>query len=328
MRLPWLKFAIAAAAVSLPLAGQNNQSFSPPMPPTAPAPRATAAPAQASPSSTQKPAEAPKTAPATPVAKSPKQATAKGRHGKKKVEVAKEPELPPPPPPPPPTPEQMPANPPQVSYLNGQLTIQSTNATLSSILNAVRQQTGAQIELPAGSGSERVATRIGPGPARDVIASLLSGSAFDFLILGTTNSPGGVQRVILTPRAKTGATGSVNMAGMVQRPAAAQPEPDENNNTEEEAEAPEPPEQEPPQPPMEAAPVPPTQPGPGMAQPQAGAQPPVTAPPQPGSPVVPVPNPGQQPPQASSPDQQGNTGPQVKTPEQMLQELQKMAPKQ
>jgi hypothetical protein len=291
MRLSWLKIAIAAAAVSLPLAAQNNQLFSPQMPPTAQAPRPTAVPAQAPPSSAQKPAQAQKTIATAPAAKSHKPATTKGRHGKKKkvVEVAKAPELPPPPPPPPPTPEQMPANPPQVSYLNGQLTIQSTNATLSSILSAVRQQTGAQIDLPPGTGSERVATRVGPGPARDVIASLLSGSTFDFLILGTPNSPGGVQRVILTPRStgKTGAAGSLNMAGMVQRPAASEPD---ENNTEEEAETPEPPEQEPPQ------------------------QPPMTA----------VPNPPQQPP----PDQQGNTAPKVPTPDQLLQELQGMAPKQ
>lgn len=330
MRCVWLKFAIAVAAASVPLAlaAQNNQLFSPSMPPTAQAPRPTSAPVQVPPASVQqKPADAPKTAVTAPGAKSAQApVSAKARRGKKKVEVAKEPELPPPPPPPPPTPEQMPANPPQVSYLNGQLTIQSSNATLSSILNAVRQQTGAQIELPPGSGSERVATRVGPGPARDVIASLLSGSAFDFLILGTPDSPGGVQRVILTPRA---APVSSNSAGMAQPPAVSQPETDDNINSDEEAGAPEPPDQQPPQPSAESVPTPPTQPARGMAQPPAGVQSPINAPPQPGSPVAPLANPQQQQPQASSPDQQGNNGPQVKTPEQMLQELQKLAaPKQ
>jgi hypothetical protein len=325
MRLCWLKIGIAAVAISLPLTAQNNPLFAPHTS-TATPPGTAAGPGQASPNSAQTTVTPQATTKASPGKSARTEPSAAKRHDKsRKVEVAKAPELPPPPPPPPPTPEQMPANPPQVSYLNGQLTIQSTNATLSSILNAVRQQTGAQIDLPPGAGSERVATRVGPGPARDVIASLLSGSSFDFLILGSPNSPGGVQRIILTARSKAGATGSVNMAGMAQRPAP-QPQAEENNPAEEEAEAPEPPEQEPPQPPMESAPVP--QPGPGMTQPQAGGQPPATVAPQPGSPIVPGPTPEQQPPQASSPDQQGNTGPQVKTPEQMLQELQKLAPKQ
>src|SRR5690242_19004670 len=77
--------------------------------------------------------------------------------------------------PPPLTPEQMPAQPPQVSYLNGQLTIIAPNSTLGDILNAVQKQTGADIEVPSGA-SERIAGRMGPGPARDVIAQLLNGS--------------------------------------------------------------------------------------------------------------------------------------------------------
>src|SRR5439155_9036157 len=87
-------------------------------------------------------------------------------------------------PPPPPTPEQLPAQPPQVSYLNGQLTIISQNSTLSDILTAVRRQTGAQIEIPAAA-SERVAGRMGPGPARTVIAELLNGSHFDYVMIAS-----------------------------------------------------------------------------------------------------------------------------------------------
>ena len=77
---------------------------------------------------------------------------------------------PPAPPAPPPTLEQLPAQPPQVSYLNGQLTIISRNSTLSDILHAVARQTGAVIELPPGAGFERVAGRMGPGLARNVLA--------------------------------------------------------------------------------------------------------------------------------------------------------------
>jgi hypothetical protein len=109
------------------------------------------------------------------------------------------------PPPPPPTLEQQSPTPPQVTYRDGQLSIASTNATLSQILRAVQAQTGASIDLPPGSGSERVVANLGPGKPQTVLASLLNGSRFNYVILGDSNKPGAVQKVILL--AKTGGTG-------------------------------------------------------------------------------------------------------------------------
>jgi hypothetical protein len=117
------------------------------------------------------------------------------------------------PPPPPPTPEQMPAQPPQVSYLNGQLLIISRNSTLADILAAVRRQTGATIELPPGGGSERVAGRMGPGPARDVLASLLNGSRYDYVMIASATNPKGLEHVILTPKTGGAEGPSTPMAG-------------------------------------------------------------------------------------------------------------------
>ncbi len=324
MRRSCLKLAIVVAIFSLPMVAQNSPVFSPPTPPPT---RPAARPASAAPAPAPVAPVPPKTADASHTfytgPKPPKApVNAKGHHGKsKKVEVAAAP-APPPPPPPPPTPEQMQATPPQVSYLNGQLTIQSTNATLSSILNAIRQQTGASIDMPPGSGSERVATRVGPGPASDVIASLLNGSAFDFLILGNPNQPGGVQRIILTTK-----SGGSGMSGMLNRPAAAQqPEPDDSNNDDEAETPPEPP---PPDQGQNQQPVPPVA---GAVPPQLG-QPVIPQPSAPGQPSAPDQSPVTGPtqrqyPPMTPPDQQGGNGPQVKTPEQMLQELQKLAPKQ
>jgi len=95
------------------------------------------------------------------------------------------------------TPEQMPPRPPQVSYSNGQLLVIAHNSTLADILSAVSSQTGAVIDVPPGSGSERVAGRIGPGPARDVLAALLNGSQFDYIIVASLANPAGVEHVIL-----------------------------------------------------------------------------------------------------------------------------------
>src|SRR6516162_1071569 len=74
--------------------------------------------------------------------------------GKKSVPVA---EVPPTPPPPPTLEEQPPAAP-QVTYRDGQLTIDSRNATLSQVLHSVQAQTGASVDLPPGAGTERVGT--------------------------------------------------------------------------------------------------------------------------------------------------------------------------
>lgn len=99
-------------------------------------------------------------------------------------------------------PEQMPATPPQVAFHNGQLTISAQNSTLGDILRAVRNQTGAAVEMP-GNATERVAGNFGPGPARDVLSSLLNGSHFNYLLLGSATNPDALERVILIVKSST-----------------------------------------------------------------------------------------------------------------------------
>ena len=98
---------------------------------------------------------------------------------------------------PPPTLEQQAPAAPQVTYRDGQLTINSTNATLSQVLRSVQTQTGATIDIPPGAGSERVVANLGPGKPQAVLASLLNGSKFNYVILGESSNPGAVQKVIL-----------------------------------------------------------------------------------------------------------------------------------
>lgn len=113
--------------------------------------------------------------------------------------AAPEPLPPPAPPPPPPTLAQMPALPPQVRYSHGQLTIVAENSTLSDILRAVRTQTGADVEVPPNA-TERVVAHLGPGPARDVLAALLNGTHFNYVMLGSPAHPDSVDRLILTSK--------------------------------------------------------------------------------------------------------------------------------
>jgi hypothetical protein len=122
----------------------------------------------------------------------------------RKQEAVPQPVLPPEPLPQPPdqeplTLEQMPAIPPQVTFQNGLLTIVAQNSTLGDILHAVRSQTGAAVDVPANA-TERVVGQFGPAPARDVLASLLNGSLFNYLMLGSESDASALQRVILTPK--------------------------------------------------------------------------------------------------------------------------------
>jgi len=96
-------------------------------------------------------------------------------------------------------PEQMPALPPEVQFHQGQLTIRASNSTLGDILWAVRKETGASVDV-LGNATERVVGQFGPGPARDVLASLLNGSHFNYVLLGSAENPATLDRVILTSR--------------------------------------------------------------------------------------------------------------------------------
>ena len=88
--------------------------------------------------------------------------------------------------------------PPQVTYENNQLTIIAPNSTLADVLRAVRKLTGADIDVP--SAPERVVTRIGPGPARDVVAELLNGSRFNYVLLGSPGDTSALTRVVLVAK--------------------------------------------------------------------------------------------------------------------------------
>ena len=100
------------------------------------------------------------------------------------------------PPPSPPSPEQMPAMAPQVSFKGGLLTIVARNSSLGAILQDVETQTGASIDMP-GTPSDRVVGQFGPGPAGEVLASLLNGSHFNYVLLGSPQNPKVLQRVVL-----------------------------------------------------------------------------------------------------------------------------------
>ena len=122
--------------------------------------------------------------------------------------------MPAPPPPERRTPEQMPPGIPQVSWDGSELTINADNSTLADILVAIRTRMGAEIDVPPNASRERIAARLGPGPARDVIATLLSWTDYDYIVQASDTDPLGVQSVLLTPRSKSDtAVASAGMGG-------------------------------------------------------------------------------------------------------------------
>jgi hypothetical protein len=113
--------------------------------------------------------------------------------------------------------DAIPAVAPQVSYQDGLLTIVAPNSTLGDILRGVRKHTNSDIEIPA-TANERVVTRLGPGPAREVMAELLNGSHFNYILLGSPTDASQLVRVVLVP--KTGPDNPTSQPGQVANNAA------------------------------------------------------------------------------------------------------------
>ena len=95
--------------------------------------------------------------------------------------------------------DAIPAVAPDVSYQDGLLTIVAPNSTLGDILRGVRKHTSADIEIPA-TATERVVTRLGPAPAREVMAELLNGSRFNYILLGSPSDANALVRVVLVAK--------------------------------------------------------------------------------------------------------------------------------
>lgn len=96
-----------------------------------------------------------------------------------------------------------PAEPPKpavtVTFQNGMLRIMAEKATLAEVLFEVQRQTQAEIAIPAGAEQEQVVTDLGPAPPRDVLASLLNGSSYNFIFVGNEQD-GRLGKVILSRR--------------------------------------------------------------------------------------------------------------------------------
>jgi hypothetical protein len=198
------------------------------------------------------------------------------------------------PPPAPLRPAQMSAIAPRVSFQNGLLTVFAENSNFSDVLNGIRAATGIRIESTGGGGGDRMSAQIGPAPARDVLLTLLQGSRYDFIMVGSATDPNRLDRIVLTPKSAAAGTSVAN-----NRAPAAAPKTDATDSDDNGGDAP-PDDNE------------------GFAQPAPAPQPAQPGAAQPAAPGAAVPG-------AAAPDASQQNGNQVvKTPEQLLQDLRTM----
>jgi hypothetical protein len=118
---------------------------------------------------------------------------------------------------------ELPPGPVIVNYQGDQLMIEAHNATLDSVLRAACYQTGTAVDIPA-SANERVFGVFGPGPAREVFASLLNGARFNYVMLGSASDGTKVVRLTLTARSVESQETRKEMVRSAPQPARSAPQ--------------------------------------------------------------------------------------------------------
>lgn len=82
------------------------------------------------------------------------------------------------------------------------LEIEADDSTVSSILSLIGACLAVPMQLPASFADERTYMKAGPGPATDVLNTLLNSTTLNFIIQVSSSNPGKVMSVLLTDPAK------------------------------------------------------------------------------------------------------------------------------
>jgi hypothetical protein len=96
-----------------------------------------------------------------------------------------------------------------VTYHNGEVTIKARNALLIDVLQTVCNQIGAVLDAPPDV-DEQILAALGPAPPKEVLASLLSGSRFNYGTAGTADDPNALVRIIILPQTTDSAAQTTN----------------------------------------------------------------------------------------------------------------------
>lgn len=110
-----------------------------------------------------------------------------------------------------------------VDYAFGKLTVVADNAPLGTVLKLIAAKTGAVVDLAPELQNEPVAARLGPDSVREVLTGLLDSPRIDYIVFGTGDEPGSLQRILVRTRQSFG-----KLAIAATHPA--QPQPEEDGN--------------------------------------------------------------------------------------------------
>jgi hypothetical protein len=97
-------------------------------------------------------------------------------------------------------PAEMVPNAPTVICQGNQLTIHADNSSLRSILAAVHNCIGVEIDLPEAFPDSRAYLQLGPGPARQILDALLSSTDLNYVIQSSNAAPSKIETVVLMAR--------------------------------------------------------------------------------------------------------------------------------
>lgn len=125
----------------------------------------------------------------------------------------------------------VPPEPARVSLASGKLRVEANNSSLSQILRQIAKAGGMKIDglQTGGSADPRVFGSYGPGAPRDVLSDLLNGAHYNVLMMG--NTPAGTPReMALSVR------GSAGVANPAPHPSATAPDSQDADETQPPAE--------------------------------------------------------------------------------------------
>jgi len=83
---------------------------------------------------------------------------------------------------------------------DGKVTIKANGQDFASVLESVRTATGFTVEMPSTIESEPVFLDIGPTSVTEALVAVLSGTNYNYIIVGSEQDPQTVKRLILTER--------------------------------------------------------------------------------------------------------------------------------
>lgn len=87
-----------------------------------------------------------------------------------------------------------------VDFRNGQLSVIAHDAELGKVLHEIGEKTGASVEVAPEVTGERVIARLGPGPAAEIVATLLNSPRIDFIMMGSEDQSS-ITRLIVRRKA-------------------------------------------------------------------------------------------------------------------------------